>query len=291
MAFIDIKDPLKREETVKDYIKTVKEIQARRENEKVRGISQRQDLAKVFQPVVQATEKSASAITNELKNLKKETEEEEENGHQKPKLADTAIEYYLNQFNKSKLDQYFGIYKENDGVYKMGNKEVVVDGQNNIFLNNGAVSFKGTHGLWRLIMCKVPEQFAEKDFENYKELLNMTNAIEWPHKISLADRPRSTAKWRFFTQNGLREVDEDEEEEEEEEEESESDEEEKHGTGIQYLPGDITGLLEQLHLLLAESRAGNKSSTRNQIVAILDELLRRNYLNQEEYNAVSEEIC
>ena len=287
MAFIDIKDPLKREETVKDYIKTVKEIQARRENEKVRGISQRQDLAKVFQPVVQATEKSASAITNELKNLKKETEEEED-GDQKPKLADTAIEYYLNQFNKSKLDQYFGIYKENDGVYKMGNKEVVVDGQNNIFLNNGAVSFKGTHGLWRLIMYKVPEQFAEKDFENYKELLNMTNAIEWPHKISLADRPRNTAKWRFFKQSGLREADD---EEEEEEEESESDEEEKHGTGIQYLPGDITGLLEQLHLLLAESRAGNKSSTRNQIVAILDQLLRRNYLNQEEYNAVSEEIC
>ena len=78
MAFIDIKDPTKREETVKDYIKTVKEIQSRRENEKVRGISQRQDLAKVFQPVVQATEKSASKITSELKNLVKDEEDEDE---------------------------------------------------------------------------------------------------------------------------------------------------------------------------------------------------------------------
>ena len=65
---------------------------------------------------------------------------------------------------------------------------------------------------------------------------------------------------------------------------------ENSGSGIQFLPGDIEGLIEQLHLLLAESRAGNKSSTRNQIVAILDELLRRNYLNQEEYNAVCRTI-
>ena len=60
MAFIDIKHPTKRKETVKDYIRNIKEIQERRENEKMRGISQRQDLAKVFQPVVQATKKSAS---------------------------------------------------------------------------------------------------------------------------------------------------------------------------------------------------------------------------------------
>ena len=49
MAFVDIKDPIKREETVKDYIKNLKEIRERHENEKVRGISQRQDLTKLFQ--------------------------------------------------------------------------------------------------------------------------------------------------------------------------------------------------------------------------------------------------
>ena len=46
MAFIDIKDPIKREETVKDYIRNIKEIRERRENEKMRGISQRQDQQK-----------------------------------------------------------------------------------------------------------------------------------------------------------------------------------------------------------------------------------------------------
>ena len=101
MAFIDIKDPERREEIVQDYIKNLKEIRERNENEKMQGITQRQDLAKVFQPVVQATEKSTSKITSELKNLKEEKIQE-------PKATNKALEYYLEQFSKSKLDQYFG---------------------------------------------------------------------------------------------------------------------------------------------------------------------------------------
>ena len=37
MAFIDIQDPVKREETVQDYIKNLKEIRQRKEDEKVRA--------------------------------------------------------------------------------------------------------------------------------------------------------------------------------------------------------------------------------------------------------------
>ena len=63
----------------------------------------------------------------------------------------------------------------------------------------------------------------------------------------------------------------------------------KEGTGIVFLPGDINELIEQLHLLLAEFRAGN-TATKNQIVAILDQLLKRNYLTQDEYNGVCRTI-
>ena len=283
MAFIDIQDPIKREETVKDYIKNIKEIQERRENEKVRGISQRQDLTKLFQPVVQATEKSASKITNEIKGLKGEVQQDEG-----PKPTNKALEYYLNQVNKSELDQYFGVYKENN-IYMMGDKEIVVDDRNNIYLDNGAYSFKGTKGLWVLIMYNKPKPlYDEEDFANYKELLERTNALDMPHKTSPADRPKSTTKWRFFKENGI--VQTQQQEEESEEEESEEEDKKEIGHGIRFLPGNINGLIEQLRLLLAEFRAGNKSSTRNQIVAILDELLRRNYLNQEEYNAVCRTI-
>ena len=44
--------------------------------------------------------------------------------------------------------------------------------------------------------------------------------------------------------------------------------------GRNFLPGGIKGLETKLNLLLAEFRAGN-TSTRNEIVFIIDELLRR----------------
>ena len=65
MAFIDIENPLKREQIVQDYIKNLKEICEKKENEKVWGITQRRDIEKVFQPVVQATEKSTSQWNKE----------------------------------------------------------------------------------------------------------------------------------------------------------------------------------------------------------------------------------
>ena len=56
---------------------------------------------------------------------------------------------------------------------------------------------------------------------------------------------------------------------------------------IQFLPGDISGLQTKLTYLLAEYEAGNTFATRNQIVAIADELLRRKQLSQEQYDNIS----
>ena len=126
-------------------------------------------------------------------------------------------------------------------------------------------------------MLKSPTLYNPEDENNYKSLVDMTNVIHIPHKTSQSDRPKNTTKYQFFKMIGLVDM--------------EAEETEKDGSGIQFLPGDINGLIEQLHLLLAEHRAGNKSSTRNQIVAILDQLLRLNYLTREEYNAVYRTIC
>ena len=116
---------------------------------------------------------------------------------------------------------------------------------------------------------KTPEVFGEEEFENYKELLARTNAIQNPRKKEATDRPLTTAKYAFFKEHKLV----------------------QSGEGIQFLPGDINGLLAKLRLLSAEAGAGNKASTRNQIVAILDELLRRGFLTQGEYNAVCQKVC
>ena len=59
------------------------------------------------------------------------------------------------------------------------------------------------------------------------------------------------------------------------------------GNGLVFLPGDIKGLETKLTYLLGEYRAGNRSSTRNEIVPILDELLRRKTISRKEYKEIN----
>ena len=55
----------------------------------------------------------------------------------------------------------------------------------------------------------------------------------------------------------------------------EEEEEVKHGSGISFLPSDVNSLNKRLNILLAEFQAGN-GATRNEIVAIVDNLVKRN---------------
>ena len=49
-----------------------------------------------------------------------------------------------------------------------------------------------------------------------------------------------------------------------------------------YLPEDINGLTEKLHLLAAEFFAGN-TSVRNELIHVLDAILRLKQLTRKEY--------
>ena len=55
---------------------------------------------------------------------------------------------------------------------------------------------------------------------------------------------------------------------------------------IQFLPGDIKSLQTKLSYLIGEYRAGNTSATRNQIIAIADNLFQRNHLSKEQYSHI-----
>ena len=63
MAFIDISDPKKRDEIVRDYVNTRLEIQNKSENEKALGLQQRINLEKQYQPLIEATKDSTKQIT------------------------------------------------------------------------------------------------------------------------------------------------------------------------------------------------------------------------------------
>ena len=49
MAFVDIEDPVKREQIVQDYIKNIQEIRQRKDYQKGHGMQKRKNIEKHFQ--------------------------------------------------------------------------------------------------------------------------------------------------------------------------------------------------------------------------------------------------
>ena len=62
------------------------------------------------------------------------------------------------------------------------------------------------------------------------------------------------------------------------------------GYGVVYLPGDINGLTKKLHLLAAGFFAGN-TTVRNELVHVLDALLRFKQLTRKEYADITARLA
>ena len=62
------------------------------------------------------------------------------------------------------------------------------------------------------------------------------------------------------------------------------------GDGVVYLPGDINGLRKKLHLLAAEFFADN-TTVRNELVHVLDTLLRLKQLTRKEYTNITARLA
>ena len=160
----------------------------------------------------------------------------------------------------AKIDKYFGIFKRSDGKHQMGNADVEIE---NNYIVVAGVHYLRTIGLCELIMLRIPVNYKDEDFNRYRQLVQHTDVMNHPNKLNSNSRPKSTYKWRkIFSKFCI-------------------------GEGIQFLPGDIKGLQTKLHYLLAEYRAGNTYATRNQIVAVTDELLRRKQLSRTDYDNIN----
>ena len=168
----------------------------------------------------------------------------------------------LNKMNipTAKIDKYFGIFQRSDGKYQMGSLEVTV-GKHEIIV--AGIRYSKSDGLWDLIMSKTPSNFTAENLNLYRQLVQQTDVMNHPNDLNNNSRTRSTYKWRKILSKFHSDI------------------------GIQFLPGDIKGLQNKLKYLLAEYRAENISATRNQIVAITDELLRRKRLTRAEYNNIN----
>ena len=125
MSFLDISDPKKRDQIVNEYVKSLKVLRERKEDEKTRGLVRQAEIEKVFKPVVQATEKSTEAITSEIKKSKQSeipvTTLKKSGKPWNSSMPYSAIEYYLSIFPSKYLDKYFGV-QVIDNQYMIGDK-------------------------------------------------------------------------------------------------------------------------------------------------------------------------
>ena len=267
MAFISIKNPTRRREIVQEYIRIRDKIRGRNENNKEGNLIKEQQIEEQFRPIVTATEKSADQITSALR------EKEEK----------TPYEFYSSLVRNK--DKQFGIYRKNDGFYRLGNTDIKIDGDYNIDIDDTVYGY--TTGLWDLIMLNNPNDgdYTEDDLDAYKEIVKKTELMDNPRLVGPGTRYKNTAKYKFLEKlfilpkrKRARTVDS-----------VDSEDAPAEGLGI-ILPGNINSLRQRLQLVCGERAAGNIEATTPEIAAILDELLRRNHISKPEYNAVCKKL-
>ena len=287
MSFVKITDPAKRDSIVKESLELRSAIKQNSLSQKLGDIGLQRDLSKIFKPITE----SQSTITKEIGALKDSTSstlqalpasissqlkaltlpnyssiqaepdefEDAVEQHRLIELGEIATKYLKSAMNKQSTDRTFGLY-ENDDKFFIGNEEVTIAGDDIIV---GTTKYRGTSGLWELIMSKNPDDklYNSEDKQNYKNILLETNAIINP----ATNRVRSSGGDKY--KNIIKPI---------------YDEyKNKKGKGL-MLPSDPNVLVDMLSLRLASYKAGN-TGLRNEIVDICDELKRQNVLTDERY--------
>ena len=295
MSFLKINDPLKRDAIVKEYLELKKKIRSNFLSERIGEQQLQTDLSKFYRPITETQKATTREITEGLKPIREgieklpeviqtiekeeeveEVEEEEEEEEEEKKYIGKRAYKYLNKFFK---DETFGIRKE-EGKYKIGSENITII-NNDIFMEDHNKMFKGTDGLWDLIMSKNPKKFNDKDYEKYKELMIITNAI---HIDNDPNNPypkgnHRGSKWKrilapiwFGKKGGLHKLPKEKEGYE--------------GEGVVVIPSDPNALLERLDLLLASQEAGH-TGVRNELISICDELKRQGVLDTNTYKKLN----
>ena len=194
MSFYRITDPAKRDAIVKEYVATAKRLRERSLDEKMGEFAYQRDLEKSLHPIIKSNEKSSAVITSELKPIKKEIEDL--NTHlkekvpiirgRKRKLVDEPVTTLL-EGDHNRQDLYYGVQKNADNQFMLGDKIIDIDSDENIHVDNE--TYQGTPGLWSLIMHISPKNYTPEDYDNYKRLVLQTDLIHNPRSVHLNSRP------------------------------------------------------------------------------------------------------
>ena len=295
MSFLKISDPLKRDSIVKEYLELKKKIRDNFLSERIGEQQLQTNLSKFYKPITETQKATTREITEGLKPIREgieklpeaiqplgkateeEEDEEEEDEEDEVLVGEIAYEF----LNKPFSDKTFGIRKEK-GHHYIGDKHVIVD-DNDIIISKNGERFEGTPGLWELIMPKNPKNYTDKDYDNYHDLMIMTNAL---HRNNDEDNPHpkgsGSTKWKKLLspiwhrkKDGVYLFPKKKEGYE--------------GEGVVVIPSDPNALLERLDLLLASQEAGH-TGVRNELVSICDELKRQGVLDTKTYKKLNSNI-
>ena len=323
MSFINISDPRRRDEIVKSFLATRHRIKQENLKEKIGDLAKAEDTKQMFDPIIKSNIKAAEEISKDLVPIRKELEnlnQEIALANFQPALLPPEIEGrstpqrqrrrslpsvptpqqlgqmpidYLRQALSSKKDNdsIFGIYNE-EGQFKIGNLPIRIDG-NDLVVDGRR--YTGSEGLWSLLTKKNPINYSQGDLQNYKQILLDTDALYQNNNRAIR-RPKSSAspKWTlvkpFWDElKGKKSV-----LQPSKLADAFGNLNPYAGKGVGalptvYLSSDPVELMDRLQLLIAEFKAGNKT-TRNEIVAITDELLRKGILDTSQYKALNSSL-
>ena len=278
MSFLKIRDPVKRDQTVEEYLELRKNIRDNLLSERTGEQQLQTELKKFYRPITETQKATAREITEGLKPIREGIEKLPQAMLPIGEASGEAPEEYVEEdeelvgkiayefLNKPFRDKTFGIHKEG-GRHYIGNQHVIIK-DNDIILTKNGERFKGTPGLWELITSKNPKNFTDKDYGEYKGVMILTNAL---HRNNDPNNPypigSGSNKWmtllRPIWHRG-----------------------EFAGKGIIMMPSDPNALLERLDLLLASQEAGH-TGVGNELVSICDELKRQGNLDAEAYKKLN----
>ena len=275
MSFLKISDPVKRDSIVKEYLELKKNIRDNLLSERTGEQQLQTSLSKFYRPITETQKATTREITEGLKPIKEGIEKlpeaiqsigEATEEASLPNLGEIAEEY----LKDPDRDKTFGI-RNVEGLYYIGNKQATIV-NNNIMVGNE--KFKGTPGLWELLMSKKPAYFDENDYNEYSKLMVKTNALHNDYNPN-NPHPRSSRgdKWnliRYIWANR----------------ENIKKREGYEGEGVVVIPSDPNALLERLDLLLASQEAGH-TGVRNELVSICDKLKRQGVLDTKGYKKLN----
>ena len=279
MTFIKITDPKQREALARDLQETKRSIQASDMQRRLDKIGLSRDLSKIFKPVVETQKETASQITKKIEDIPlalpapvpalppplpaAEGEDDDPLAIEqalKTNLGPRAA-HYLQLSMTPKADHTFGLRVEDDSIM-IGSLPVTFDGDD-IFVDGER--YKGTPGLWELMVLKNPKDFEVDDLHTYGDILRASNAM-YQGNSSLSQTPKASKsrKWKEIVSYIYKQ--------------------DKYGSGVStvFLPTCFDQLLDRLDLCAAAYQAGN-NGVRNEIVAILDAMRKSGHISRDEY--------